>query len=484
MTRTREFAGYLPGLNAGQVQWQTLVFENRGQALEVAVPLLSEAQMAAMAERVRQASRTTLKSLSVARIVAIVDQAIARLLDRRDVYRQKADTLLPLVTGYDAEMVHLGLTRYLKTFRKPQLARFLVEDFGNPLLLDEFQPRSKGGFAKAFGEDLAVHVWAGNVPGLPLWSLISGLLVKSGTIGKVASAEPLLAGWFAQLLVEIEPKLADCFAVVWWKGGDQAREKALFQHADLVLAYGGNTALEQLRQQVPITTRFLPYGHKLSLGLVGKAALDARKAQATAQLAAYDVMNYDQQGCYSPQVFYVERGAKVSPEIFSRYLAQALRGFEQKYPRRDLGLAEAAGLADWRHGEEIKSLSDTGTDVAGDGAWTVVYSDTPQALAPSALNRTIRVVAVEQLAQVITLIEPYRTFLQTVAVAAEPRVLFALAEMLGRVGVTRICALGQMTAPEAGWHHDGRSSLLDLTRMVDLEASAEAASEPLAPYVD
>ncbi|MDP3311271.1 MAG: acyl-CoA reductase, partial [Polaromonas sp.] len=79
---------------------------------------------------------------------------------------------------------------------------------------------------------------------------------------------------------------------------------------------------------------------------------------------------------------------------------------------------------------------------------------------------------------------PHRAFLQTEGVADAPRDLFELAEQLGRAGVTRICALGQMTSPEAGWHHDGRFSLLDLVQMVDIDSSAEAAAETLAPYVD
>lgn len=480
----REIAGYLPGLRAEEVQWQTLLFTGAGQTLEVAAPILSDEQITALMARVREASRSYLKSLSVARIVSIVDRAIARLLNPQDPYRQKADALLPLVTGYHPEMVRLGLTGYLKTFRKPQLQRFLVEDFGNAQLLDEFQPRAKGGFSKAVGVDLAVHIWAGNVPALPLWSLVSGLLVKSGTIGKVASAEPLFAGWFAQLLVEVEPLLANCLAVVWWRGGDKARERLFFQHADLVLAYGGNAALEQVRSRVPITTQFLPYGHKLSLGMVSRAALDARKALKTAQQAAHDVMRYDQQGCYSPQVFYVERGGKITPEAFSGYLAHELSCFEQKFPRHTLTLDEAAGLADWRQREELKSFSQPGSGVTDDDAWTVVYNDTVQALAPSALNRTIRVVAVDRLVQVIPLIAAHRAFLQTVGLAAAPQELFELAAALGGAGVTRICAIGQMTAPEAGWHHDGRFSLLDLTRIVDIEASAEAASETFAPYVD
>lgn len=484
MSVLRETAGYLPGLNADAVAWQTLTFENSAGSVEVAVPVLTEQQIAALMQRVRNAGRSYLKSLTVAQLVDTIDRAIHRLLDPQDPWRRKADSVLPRVTGYDAEMVRLGLTGYLKTFRKPQLLRFLAEDFSNPQALDGFVPRTKGGFSKAFGPDVAVHVWAGNVPGLCLWSLISGLLVKSGTVGKVASAEPLLAGWFAQLLVEVDPKLADCLAVVWWKGGDAAQEKLFFGQADLVLAYGGTAALADVRRQVPVTTRFLPFGHKLSFGLVAASALDARKAPRAAQLAAYDVVRYDQQGCYSPHVFYVARGGKIGPAEFSRYLAHELSALEKKYPRRRLSLGEAADLAAWRGAEEINSLSPGGPQVAGEGDWTVVYNNEVQALSPGALNRTVRVVAVDQLADVMPLLEPHRAFLQTVGVAAAPRELFELAEQLGRAGVTRICALGQMTSPEAGWHHDGRCSLLDMVQMVDIDNSAEAAAETLAPYVD
>ena len=51
---------------------------------------------------------------------------------------------------------------------------------------------------------------------------------------------------------------------------------------------------------------------------------------------------------------------------------------------------------------------------------------------------------------------PHAAFLQTVGVAAAPAELFRLSELLGAAGVTRITALGAMTSPEAGWHHDGR----------------------------
>lgn len=82
------------------------------------------------------------------------------------------------------------------------------------------------------------------------------------------------------------------------------------------------------------------------------------------------------------------------------------------------------------------------------------------------------------------LVAPHRAYLQSAGIAASPATLFRLAEDLASVGVTRITALGRMTAPEAGWHHDGRFSLLDLVTMTEIEASAEAAAEGFAPYAD
>jgi len=481
-----EVAGYLPGLAAADVAWRTLAFARGGRTVEVAAPLLTEAQMGQLADTVRRAGREKLMSMPVARIADSIDRAVARLLDRDDPYRRRAEELLPLVTGYDAEMVRLGLTEYLKTFRRPELAKFLAEDFANPAMLDDFQPVPKGGFARAFGPGLVVHVWAGNVPGLPLWSLIAGLLVKAGAIGKVASAEPLFAGWFARLLAEIDPAMADCLAIVWWKGGDEAQESALLKRADVVMAYGGNDSLAGLRARTPVAARFLGYGHKISFGMVSRAALDTRKAWGVAHRAAYDVIRYDQQGCYSPQLFFVERGGRVSPAEFARYVAHELACFEEKFPRRPLTVAEAGHVAAWRNAEEMKSFSGDGRTVMGDeaGAWSAVYVEDVEDLSPTALDRTVKIVAVDALADAVPRIAPYRPFLQTVGVAASPEELFPLSALLGEAGVTRISALGRMSAPEAGWHHDGRFSLLDLVTIAEIERSAEQAAEDFARYAD
>ncbi|MEZ7847861.1 MAG: acyl-CoA reductase [Polaromonas sp.] len=477
-------AGYLPGLRDDEVRWQRLQLGTPNDSLSVDVPVLSPEQFKTLASRVRHASRVHLKSLLVSDIVRSIDSAIARLLDTQDPYRQALERLLPRATGFDAAMVRLSLHSYLQTFRGLQLQRFVAEDLANPKLLDEFQPRLKGGWSKAIGPDLLVHVWSGNVPALPLWSFVSGLLVKAGAIGKMASAEPVFASLFARLLAEVEPRWADCFAVVWWQGGDDGVESCVFAEADVVLAYGGNTALRAMQDRMPVTTRFLPHGHKLSFGMVSNAALSVLRGQATARAAALDVVRWDQQGCYSPQVFFVQRGGPVQPLEFAQRLASELAALASKFARRTLTLEEAASIAGWREQHEFESLRQAGHRVLGDAtqAFTVVYAEAPHTLQPSPLNRCVLVVAVDSLHDVMALIAPQRANLQTVGLAAAPEELLALGEALGQAGVTRICALGAMTSPEAGWHHDGRFSLLDLVRMVDIDQSAELAAEGLTRY--
>lgn len=479
--------GWLPGFDAAEVGWEALTFARAGPPITVEVPVLIPAQIARLAATVRAGARTGLKSRSTAEIVDIVDAAVHHLLDREDPHRRALDSLLPAITGYDGEMVRVGLTEYLKTFRKPQLTRFLAEDFANPGLLDSFQPTPKGGYARAHGPELLAHVWAGNVPGLPLWSLVSGLLVKAGSIGKVASAEPLFAGHFARLLAEIEPTLGAALAVVWWRGGEGESEAALLAEADVVMAYGGNEALADLARRVPITTRFLPHGHKISFQVVAREALDTAKAWASAHEAARDIVAFDQQGCYSPQCVFVEVGGALNPREFARALAHELSAFESRFPRRPLDVGEANALAGWRHGQEMRGLAGAGAEGevvgGGEAAWSVAFTGTADALDPSVLNRTIRVAAVADLADVVACAAPRRAYLQSAAIAAAPERLFLLAEALGAVGVTRITALGRMSVLEAGWHHDGRFNLLDLVTITEIEAAAERAAEDFADYL-
>ena len=486
MVNITEKAGHVPSFLIDEIEWKKLKFSKNSQSLALEVPILTTEQCERLTRHIKASSAGFLKKQTTNVIIELIDVAIERLLNRDDPIRRKAEQLLPLITGFDAEMIRLSLTDYLKTFRKPQLQRFINEDFSNPKILDEFQPIMKGGFAKAFGPDCLLHIWAGNVPGLPLWSLISGLLVKAGNIGKVSSSEPLFASLFIELLVEIEPKISDCLAVLWWEGGTTDLENILLKNADVVLAYGDNTTIKQIQDRTPITTRYLSYGHKISFGIISATVLDAQKSWAVAHKAANDIARYDQNGCYSPHVFFVEFGGRISPQNFAEYIAHELSCFEEKFPRRNLSTSESIQVAEWRNNQELEAISDPKKVIITNkvGSWTVSFSENSENFSLSGLNRTIRIIGVDSLDQIIPLISPYKKFLQTVGIAASPIELFRISEQLGQHGVTRITGLGSMTAPEAGWHHDGRFNLLDLITLTEIESSAEISSDIFAAYTD
>jgi hypothetical protein len=249
-----------------------------------------------------------------------------------------------------------------------------------------------------------------------------------------------------------------------------------------VLGYGRNESLAAIQSRLPITKRFLAFGHKVSFAMVSVEALNASKVCATARLVAYDVARYDQQGCYAPHVVFVERGSSVSPERFAQYLAHELAVFEEKFPLRPLSLEEASGIVSWRNMEEM--IPGGQVFSAASGSWAVSYQAEDKVFSPSCLNRTIRVVGIDALAQVPAILAPFSALLQTAGISAPPEELVALASALGEVGVTRIAAIGDMTSPEPGWHHDGRFNLLDLVKVTEIDGRAEGAADRLASYDD
>lgn len=476
--------GHLPalaGLDEHTLAWQDLP----GQALpadqRLQVPRLTPTQLQRVCEHLRGPGRQALRALPVREIVQAIDAAIHALLDPASEEHQTLLEWLPRVTGFSPEMVRVNLNATLRTYRAPQLQRFVAEDLGSPELLDGFAPRVTGGLTHAEGAALLTHVWAGNVPGLPLWSLVCGLLVKAGNLGKVSAGEPVLASVFARTLARLHPVLGNALAVVWWDRQDPALAKTAWAASEVVLAFGGDAALAELQQQMPPGVRFLPHGHKISFGAVGREALSATRAPRTARLAAEDVVRHEQQGCYSPQVFYIERGAQVSPQEFAQRLATELEHLGSRFARPQPGLAEAAQIAQWRSRQEW----------AGDGvtligqptqSWSVACHDKPVALEPGPLHRCVQVVALDALEDLPPLLSARRRHLQTVGLAVAPERLQPLAGLLAGCGVTRLCALGQMPLPAPGWHNDGRPNLLDLVNLVDLEASAETLADSLSSY--
>ena len=475
---------FLPQLERSELEALAWTTRDVGHAA-LRMPIVTPATIDLLAGRLLSAQAEFLAGRPVMEIAEVIGRAMSRWYQPDHAGRRLAEELLPEITGYAPDMVRRGLRRYLKTFRHDRLLRFLAQDFENPLVLDGFQPDRGGGRSRAYGPRLITQVFAGNVPGLPAWNLICGLLVKSATLGKSASDEPLFPALLAASIAEEDPGLGRCLAIVNWRGGEEQLEAAAFAHADAVTATGGLRAVESLARRVPVGVPFIPYGHKISFGVIGHEALALNRYTDTARRAALDVSQYDQQGCLSPHVLFVESGGAVDPRTFTAALAAEMDRFERDRPRARISLGESAAIEGVRSDYEFRAYEQSDSvqlfTSAEGTAWTVVYDESPERFEVSPLNRLIRVHPFDEMSAVEELLRPLHRHVQTAGIACAPERVSDWADALGRCGVDRICAIGQMPQPAAGWHHDGRGNLAALVRWVDVEAAAETDLERYDP---
>ena len=168
-------------------------------------------------------------------VLASIDQAILRWLDPNSSERQEAEARLPETTGLSPEMIQHVLPLIFQEYRANNLEALLVDELGSLEVLDHFVSSSQG-HKKASGPRLMTHILAGNLPGAGLDSVILSLVVKSATLVKASSTEPLLPILFARSTQEIDPDLGSCLAVVTWPGGKVDVEDVAFTRADVVVA--------------------------------------------------------------------------------------------------------------------------------------------------------------------------------------------------------------------------------------------------------
>lgn len=412
-----------------------------------------------------------LREVPLRRRVEALGRVGARLLDEGDPLAREALEWLPPTAGISPPMAGEVLRGMARDWTPARLEALLEAELPDPGVLDGFRPAPGGGEVRAAGPPMTVHVGAGNVPGVTATSAVRGLLVGSAVLAKPGAGDVVLPVLVARGLAEVAPEVAHALAVLYWPGGTASAEAAVLREADLVVAYGGREAVDGLRRHTPAATPFVAYHHRVSLGMLGREALTGTEAAGTAERAARATGIFDQRGCVSPHVLYVEEGGEVEPREWAALLAGALGALEEELPTGPLLPAQASAVHQARGAAEMRAAAGDGVEVhAGEAApWTVIYDPDPT-FEPSCLGRVVRVTPVAALEAVPALLEHLSPFLQTVALEGAGDRRRPLAEALARVGAVRVTSLQSAPWPPPWWHHDGAGPLQVLLRWTDLEA--------------
>jgi hypothetical protein len=381
----------------------------------------------------------------------------------------------PQATGFSKETIQIGIEGFFSQVTAKNLRHLLVQELGHAKRLDGFQSsdleQSTDRSSIARGPELLVHIAAGNLPNSALSSMILGLLLRSAQFVKCASGAAFVPLLFAHSLYEVEPKLAASLEIAEWKGGAHEFETVLYREADCVTATGSDETLANVRRHLPKHVRFLGYGNRVSFGYITHESLSGLDPDRIVKDAAHDVIAWNQLGCLSPHVYYIEQGGKISPEQFAEKLASELARHEHETPRGKLSTEESAAIHNRRSFYDIRMANSPELkkwQSEGSTAWTVVFENDPR-FHLSCLNRFIYIKAITSLKEALEGADTVFGKVSTVGIAASQTRAQKIAHELAHWGVTRICKIGTMQKPPLTWRHDGRPSLADLVTWTDWE---------------
>lgn len=301
------------------------------------------------------------------------------------------------------------------------------------------------------------HIAAGNVDGLPAYSVVEGLLAGNINLLKLPSADAGLSVRLLHALTEVEPALADYIYVFDLPSTDLDGMTRLAALADGVVVWGGDEAVRAARRLAHPGTRIIAWGHKLSFAY---ATADASKEDIRA--LAYHICQTGQVLCTSCQGVYVDTEDPKEARRFAKKLLFALGEAAQELPPVDPGLR---GQVTLRLYNETLEAARTGRKVLRGKSVSVLLCPDDE-LELSFLHGNCWVKMLPR-ARLIETLRRKKEYLQTAGLLCAPQERAELTELLCRAGVVRVTQAGLMSRTAAGEAHDGTFPLREYTRVAE-----------------
>jgi acyl-CoA reductase-like NAD-dependent aldehyde dehydrogenase len=296
-------------------------------------------------------------------------------------------------------------------------------------------------------------IMPGNVLGAGLHEVCQAMLAGAAIIVKPSSKEPRFFAAFAGTVGKIDAAVGSRIRVLNW-GRDRAElTAALNQACETVVAFGSDETLSNLAADA----RVIGFGSRASGALIASDC----DLGAVADAVARDVSLFEQQGCLSPHHVFVENRAGAVARGFAQNLARSLDKLRYRIaaPAR-LALNDAAAIRSARENARWRRIG--GGDVemweGTDFGWTVIY-DHAASFRLSPGHRTAYVTPIRDLRDFKMRLAPVAGRLEAFALADPAGRLGDFRRRLTAIGVSYVCAPGEMQSPPLDWRHGGGAFL-------------------------
>ncbi len=305
------------------------------------------------------------------------------------------------------------------------------------------------------------HIAAGNMDGLPAFSLAEGLLTGNVNILKLPQADNGLSVEIISKLTEYEPSLADFIYVFDTPSSDVHAMRKMAALSDGIAVWGGDEAVSAVRALAPIGTKLIEWGHKLSF-----AYLSGYSDKELAALAAH-IASTKGLLCSSCQVIYLDTENDGDLENFC---GEFLPILEREVGRRDPvsigGRAHSSLLRYTDMLDEILGGAPAPRVCKGKGCSLTIGADSELELSDMMCNVLVKKLPRRE---IVPVLRRKKNYLQTAGLICSDADRGELSDILARSGVTRITTAGAMSEYFAGEAHDGEYPLRRYTRIVNME---------------
>ena len=307
-----------------------------------------------------------------------------------------------------------------------------------------------------------LHIAAGNVDGLPAFSLAEGLITGNINILKLPQADNGLSLSIIKAMIKQEPEISDFVYVFDTPSSDVAAIKKLADLSDGICVWGSEAAVAAVRRFAQTGTKLIEWGHKLSFAYVSGYE---DKGNELAALAKHIVAT-KQLLCSSCQTIFIDTDDMNGVYSFCRDFFPVLQTEAAKTVPDTVG-----GRAEFT----LKTLTERLDAVISDKP-KPQFADALCSLIPCEdseleLSPMFNNVLIKRLPQrdIIPVLRRKKGYLQTAGLICEADKRERLCALLAQSGVVRVTKAGNMSGVFAGEAHDGEYPLRRYMRIVDEE---------------
>jgi len=397
------------------------------------------------------------RPLSVGKVIAACDSLSAML--------NEADHLGLLVNlGMPEDKARRELTLVKQMLSQAYLEHRVQAEFGKHFdEEDSFYPYGREHAVRQAWKPLGtlLHIAAGNVDALPVFSVIEGLLTGNINILKLPGTDEGLSIAILSQLMQIEPDIIPYVFVFDFPSTEFAAIEKMAACADAIVVWGGDAAVSAVRQMAKPDTRIIEWGHKISFAYVSGA--DIPKAELEG--IAYNICDTQQLLCNSCQGIYLDTDSFTRVERFSQRFLKILNATAASMPARPDPFRDAQKTLEV-YTEDLESLKMNKRVFRAEDASVIAYAD--PALHPAYMFRNCWVKPLPQ-SELLAEMLHYKNHLQTVALVCEPQRKPTLESIFTKTGVVRLTSGVNMSATYCGQPHDGELPLRRYMKIISFE---------------